>query len=148
MDVETFKFLPNAETIWNKVVDNAGREAGLSIEDTRELKCYFVKLTTRFLADNRLAELKGACLSVLLALGLRVNKYGVCFPSIDTIAENTGYSTRQVKRSLKILSEKKYVFPYKEKGRQYYQIKKYIRFGKGLDSETEALLAKLQEEKT
>jgi hypothetical protein len=147
MDIETIKSLPNAETIWNSIADNAGVEIGLSTEETRELKFYYVKLTTRFINDKTLAELKGSPLSVFFALGLRVNNQHICFPSIDTIAEDTGYSTRQVKRALKLLTENKFITPYKENGRQFYLINKYIRFGRGLDSQSEILLNKSKEGK-
>lgn len=56
-----------------------------------------------------LVELKGAPLSVLLALALRANKKGSCFPSIDRLTEDTGYSRSSVCKALNQLEEAGFV---------------------------------------
>jgi hypothetical protein len=63
---------------------------------------HFVKMSAdlRYDASQILPELKGAPLSVWLAIVSHVGYDGTCYPCEETIAEMTGYSKRQVTRSV------------------------------------------------
>ncbi len=55
-------------------------------------------------------ELKGVTKGVAIALANRVNAAtGTCFPSINTIASDIGYSVSAVKRSLRELKDRAYI---------------------------------------
>jgi hypothetical protein len=67
----------------------------------------WVKLSTAF--KPHIKELRGAPLAVWLYLSLSINKSGVAFPSINRIAEDTGYSRNGVMEATKELEEKGYL---------------------------------------
>jgi DNA-binding transcriptional regulator YhcF (GntR family) len=67
----------------------------------------WVKLSTAF--KPHIKEIRGAPLAVWLYVALSVNKQGVSFPSIDKMAEDTGYSRNGVMDAIKILEEKGYM---------------------------------------
>jgi hypothetical protein len=69
---------------------------------------FFVKLTTSF-RQKCLRELKGAPLSILMDLGLHINGNGTTWPSLATIANETGYSLHTVKKSLCFLEQRGYI---------------------------------------
>ncbi len=56
-----------------------------------------------------LAGLRGAPLSVLLYLGLRIGSNFMCNPSVRLIAVETGYSPATVRRALRLLQKTKYI---------------------------------------
>lgn len=63
----------------------------------------WVKISTSF--KSVMPYLKGANLSVFLAISLSVNDKGECFPGIDTLASCTGYSRRAVFDAIRELEE-------------------------------------------
>lgn len=67
----------------------------------------WVKLSTAF--KPHIKELRGAPLAVWLYIALSINKQGVSFPAIRTIAEDTGYSHQGVLDAIKALEEKGYL---------------------------------------
>ncbi|MCR4307299.1 MAG: helix-turn-helix domain-containing protein [Candidatus Berkelbacteria bacterium] len=67
----------------------------------------WVKLSTAF--KPHIKEIRGAPLAVWLYIALSVNKQGVSFPSINKIAEDTGYSRNGVMDAIKELEEKGYM---------------------------------------
>jgi len=67
----------------------------------------WVKLSTAF--KPHIKEIRGAPLAVWLYIALSVNKQGVSFPSINKIADDTGYSRNGVMDAIKILEEKGYM---------------------------------------
>ncbi len=57
--------------------------------------------TIRTTANNGRCQDRGGCIyATWIALGLRVGKNGTCFPSLATLAKDTGYSKRQVQRAV------------------------------------------------
>jgi len=71
--------------------------------DEAEADYLYVQLDTRLKHDGTLAKLKGAALSVYIAIGLHVNRNGEAWPSLDTLSKLTGYSKRQVQNAVKKL---------------------------------------------
>ena len=67
----------------------------------------WVKLSTAF--KPHIKELRGAPLAIWLYISLSINKQGVAFPGIRTIAEDTGYSHQGVLDAIKTLEEKGYL---------------------------------------
>lgn len=67
----------------------------------------WIKLSVTFLEVMK--ELKGCRLSVFLCIGLHVNRKGESFPSIKLMAEETGYSVRQIKTAIQELEDKGYL---------------------------------------
>jgi biotin operon repressor len=67
----------------------------------------WVKLSTAF--KPHIKEIRGAPLAVWLYIALSVNKQGVSFPSINKIAEDTGYSRNGVMDAIKELEERGYM---------------------------------------
>jgi len=72
-----------------------------------EWSCAWVKLSTAFKAHIK--ELRGAPLAVWLYISLSINKNGIAFPGIKTIAEETGYSHQGVIDAIKTLEERGYL---------------------------------------
>jgi biotin operon repressor len=66
-----------------------------------------VKLSTAF--KPHIKEIRGAPLAVWLYISLCVNKQGVSFPSINKIAEDTGYSRNGVMDAINVLENKGYM---------------------------------------
>lgn len=67
----------------------------------------WVKLSTAF--KPHIKELRGAPLSVWLFLSLSINRDGVAFPAVRTIAEQIGYSHQGVLDAIAVLEEKGYL---------------------------------------
>lgn len=67
----------------------------------------WVKLSTAF--KPHIKELRGAPLAVWLYIALSINKQGVSFPAIRTIAEETGYSHQGVLDAIAALEGKGYL---------------------------------------
>lgn len=67
----------------------------------------WVKMSTAF--KPHIKELRGSPLAVWLYLCLSINKQGVAYPGIRTIAEDTGYSHQGVLDAITILEEKGYL---------------------------------------
>lgn len=67
----------------------------------------WVKLSTAF--KPHIKELKGSPLAVWLFISLSINKHGVAFPSIQKIADETGYSRQGVMDAVAVLEEKGYL---------------------------------------
>ncbi|OGO11444.1 MAG: hypothetical protein A2Y53_00055 [Chloroflexi bacterium RBG_16_47_49] len=63
----------------------------------------WIKLSIKF-RTNWMRTLKGCKLPVFLAIALHINKDGQCYPNIETIADETGYSQRQVIRAVQELT--------------------------------------------
>ena len=68
----------------------------------------FLKVYHAF-RDKALRELKGAPLSVLLCIGLHAGKDGKAWPSLDTIADETGYDRKTVQRAIRTLVSRGFV---------------------------------------
>jgi DNA-binding MarR family transcriptional regulator len=84
-----------------------------------------------------LANLKGAPLSVFMALGCHLNKQGSCWPGLTRLSKMTGYSVRQVRRALRSLEELGYISTSKrmwddskKQTSNLYIINKLVSFGK------------------
>lgn len=56
--------------------------------------------TIRTISNGQRRDRGGCVYATWIALGLRVGKEGTCFPSLAKIAEDTGYSKRQVQRAV------------------------------------------------
>lgn len=67
----------------------------------------WVKLSTAF--KPHIKQLHGSPLAVWLFISLSINKDGIAFPGIRTIAAQTGYSHQGVIDAIKILEEKGYL---------------------------------------
>lgn len=67
----------------------------------------WVKLSTAF--KPHIKELRGAPLAVWLFISLSINKSGIAFPGIRTIADETGYSHQGVLNAIATLEEKGYL---------------------------------------
>lgn len=67
----------------------------------------WVKLSTAF--KPHIKEIRGAPLAVWLYISLSINRSGTAFPSINKIAEDTGYSRNGVIESVKVLEQKGYL---------------------------------------
>jgi hypothetical protein len=65
----------------------------------------FIQVDVQFLPY--LHMFKGAELSVLMALALRMNEDGWCWPSLETLVKDTGYNRRTILRALDSLTQKK-----------------------------------------
>lgn len=63
-------------------------------------KQIWIKLATSF-REHQLKQLKGASLSVFICLGLHSNEQGYCWPSNETIMEETGYDINTILRAKK-----------------------------------------------
>jgi DNA-binding transcriptional MocR family regulator len=94
----------------------------------------FVKLDVSI--RNHLHEIKGAPLAVYIALGAHINQAGDCFPSTNTLAEDTGYSRGAVVGAIKKL-KKLGLINLKERGgwsdgiaaANVYHVNTYVSFG-------------------
>ena len=76
----------------------------------------YIKLWVGF--RNRLLKmLRGSNLSVFLCISLHMNEDYACYPSIETIASETGYRGRQVIRSIKALENMGLLTVHREDGR-------------------------------
>lgn len=67
----------------------------------------WVKLSTAF--KPHIKELHGSPLAVWLFISLSINKNGIAFPGIRTIAEQTGYSHQGILDAIQKLEEKGYL---------------------------------------
>ena len=78
----------------------------LSVKTARRLPIsdIFVKLAVTF-RDTMLAKLKGPPLSVFLCVALHCNQEMEAWPSIATIARETGYSKQAVIEATRTLTE-------------------------------------------
>jgi hypothetical protein len=89
----------------------------------------WVKLSTAFKAHIK--ELRGAPLAVWLYLSLSINREGIAFPGIRTMAAHLGYSHQGVLDAIKTLEEKGYLTV--SRGEKRYNIYKpeFAANGKG-----------------
>lgn len=88
----------------------------------------WIKLSMAFL--RTMPKLKGAKLSVWLAIVLRINERYISFPSIKTICEDTGLSNRAVIDTIKELEESGYLTVKRRDRRvNIYQVRSYAAFG-------------------
>ena len=100
-------------------------------------KRVWIKLATSF-RENQLKQLKGAALSVFICLGLHANGQGYCWPSNETIMEETRYDINTILRTKKKLEKQKYIYREQQhkKGAKYsvclYRIFRSIEKGCGL----------------
>jgi len=103
----------------------------------------FVKLSIDLRHGDSLRKMKGAPLAVFLAIGLHVNGKGKAWPSVDTLAELTGYKRRSVQYAIRKLESLK-IIQVAEGGidaqgyhhTSRYTIRRFITFG---DSRPEEL---------
>jgi hypothetical protein len=89
----------------------------------------YVKIKVAF-RQEALRLLKGAKLSCFVCIGLHIDGEGECYPSIDTIVRETGYSRATVCRALKELVELDFIE--KEHRRHkttLYTVKGYVWYG-------------------
>jgi DNA-binding transcriptional ArsR family regulator len=69
----------------------------------------FIRIFAEFQESGWLARLSSSELKVLISLALRMDEERQAYPSIARIAHDTGYSERQVIRTLRKLEEKQLV---------------------------------------
>ena len=74
----------------SKIISGIVGQNGLQEHKTQT----WIKLSTSFRAV--MARLKGSRLSVFLCISLHINENNNCYPSLETIARETGYSRREV----------------------------------------------------
>lgn len=81
----------------------------------------FVRIFAEFQESGWLARLSPSELKVLISLALRMDEKRQAYPSIDRIAHDTGYSDRQVIRTLKKLEKRKLISKEKRRdgGKRY-----------------------------
>lgn len=93
-------------------------------------KTPYIKLSVAF-RERMLQELKGSRLAVFLCIGLHMDETNRAWPSINTIAQETGYSVREVIYAIGELKEKKIlsIFRQHRKG-NVYSMKAYVAMGK------------------
>jgi DNA-binding MarR family transcriptional regulator len=76
----------------------------------------YVQLETAF-REKQLAQLRGAGkLAVFLCLALHINEEGLCWPSINLIAKETGYGKDTVFAALKSLETMGFIARKKRRG--------------------------------
>jgi hypothetical protein len=89
----------------------------------------YVRIKVAF-RQKALRLLKGAKLSCFLCLALHIDRDGECYPSIDTIVRETGYSRPTVCRALEELVELDFI---EKKHRRHettlYTVKGYVWYG-------------------
>ncbi len=95
----------------------------------------FIKLSVDLREDGTLKKLRGAPLSVFIALGMHIDGKGECYPSVETLSKRTGYTTRQVTRALNTLVALNLISrtPTYFDGRQSsntYRVLRYFSFGR------------------
>jgi GntR family transcriptional regulator len=89
----------------------------------------YVKIKVAF-RKEALRRLKGAKLSCFLCLGLHVDEKGECYPSIDTIVRETGYSRPTVCRALDKLVELGFIEKKRRKHHStLYSVNGYVWYG-------------------
>ena len=66
-------------------------------------------ITSAELERIRNSDLPSSARHIFLELSLRANKQGECWPSVLTIAHDTGYSERQVRKMIKLLEKHKWI---------------------------------------
>ena len=81
----------------------------------------FIRIFAKFQESGWLARLSASELKVLISLALRMDEKRQAFPSIARIAHDTGYSERQVIRTLKKLEKRNLVSKEKRRdsGKRY-----------------------------
>ena len=81
----------------------------------------FIRIFAKFQESGWLARLSASELKVLISLALRMDEKRQAFPSISRIAHDTGYSDRQVIRTLKKLEKRQLVTKEKRRdsGKRY-----------------------------
>jgi len=92
----------------------------------------WVKLSVAF-RDSILRDLKGPALSVFLCLALHMDTKSKSHPSLDKLAEETGYSVRGIQRALKYLASKKWIKIHSGRSSgsvNQYELCSIITFGK------------------
>lgn len=95
----------------------------------------FVKLNVAI--RNELREMRGARISVYLALGTRVNGERESWPSLEQICKETGYGKRAVLKALAWLEEKGYIKREHQGGHRpnKYRVNHHFIFGRGAPTE-------------
>lgn len=89
----------------------------------------WIKIATEFRREM-LRKFKGARLAVFLCVCLHINKDNQSRPTIKTIAEETGYSTREVMRSIQELKDDR-IFDILRHHRHpnIYQVNAFVAYG-------------------
>lgn len=88
----------------------------------------WLKLSRHFLPY--LERLQGCPLSVFLALAIFANQNNRCFPSVDTLAQVTGYKKRTVLYALKSLEEQRLIMVLRSGRNNTYIIRFFTANGK------------------
>lgn len=70
----------------------------------------FIKVDCQ-MREKGLRELKGVRLATYLNLALHMNREGIAFPSLTTIAQETGYNQRNIQKALRQLEHLGYIEP-------------------------------------
>lgn len=89
------------------VIEQPTKKLVLRDDIGEEWTVAWVKLSTAF--KPHIKNLKGSPLAIWLYISLSINKDGVSFPGIRTIAEATGYSHQGVLDAIQVLEEKGYL---------------------------------------
>lgn len=96
----------------------------------------FIQLNTGF-RTKHLRILKGARLAVFLSIALHIDDESVSFPSAETISEETGYSIREVLRSVKELEKLKIIKVSRQHRKSNrYKVLQMARFGRLSDKKS------------
>ncbi len=95
---------------------------------------YFVKLDVTLRDGDTLSNLRGAPLSVFIALGLHVGSNGQCFPSIARLCRITGYCRKTVSEAISKLIDLNLIIVHQRRGHgafanNVYTIQEFIHFG-------------------
>lgn len=96
----------------------------------------WVKLSTAF--KPHIKEIRGAPLAVWLYISLSINRQGVSFPSINKIADDTGYSRNGVMEAIAILEEKGYLTVRRGERKFNLYEPKFASNGRGNDPHNES----------
>ena len=87
----------------------------------------WVKISMAFLETMR--NLKGARLSVWMAIALRIDDNYVSYPSIAKMQKDTGLSNREIIDTVRELEKEGYLTVKNQRGHNVYQILSYAAFG-------------------
>jgi DNA-binding transcriptional ArsR family regulator len=85
------------------------REQGVTYDrrgERRWEEIIFIRIFAEFQESRWLAKLGASELKVLISLGLRMDENRQTYPSIERLAYDTGYSQRQVIRTLQKLEKR------------------------------------------
>ena len=97
-DIEEFKRMLEVKREKGVVYDRRGKR--------RWEDLVFIRIFAEFQESGWLARLSPSELKVLISLSLRMDERRKAYPSVEKIARDTGYSARQVIRTLQQLEKR------------------------------------------